>query len=123
MFISILSLSLALAAPAPAPEPPDLPKGPAPNVMVLNADKDGRLYLQAVVSTTTITPETVTTVVNGSVVKQVRQVAENVTEQRRVFLDDDGVTVYGPDGKKLDPKKLSNKAAPRRRWCPRMAMK
>ena len=110
MFIPILGLSLAFAA--PAPEPPDLPKGPAPKVMVLNVDKDGRPYLQASVSTTKMVPETYTRVINGVAVTQVRQVPFTVTEQRQIFLDDEGVTVYGPDGKRLDPKKLSKQAGP-----------
>ncbi len=110
MFISILGLSLVLAA--PAPEPPDLPKGPAPIVMVLNVDKDGRPYLQAAVTITKMVPVPVTRVINGAPVVEVRQVPVTRTEQRRIFLDDEGVTVYDPDGKKLDPKKLSKQAGP-----------
>ncbi len=103
MLVSILSM--ALAAPAPEP-PPDAPKGPAPKVMVLNVDKDGRGYLDAVVTHYQTVTEEVTMVVNGQVQKQLRPVSVPVMEQRRVPLDGDGVTVYGSDGKKIDPKNL-----------------
>ena len=108
MYLTILSLAFA----APAPEPPDLPKGPAPLVMVLNVEKDGRPYLEATVATTRMVPETYSTVVNGEQVVRTRQVPLTEIVQRRIVLDDKGVTVYGPDGKALDPKTLPHKGGP-----------
>jgi hypothetical protein len=102
MFLPILALALS----APAPEAPDPPKGPAPKVMVLNVDKDGRGYLQASVTVTKFVPETRTTIVNGQMKVVQVQVPVTVTEQRQIALTDEGVTVFGPDGKKLDPKNL-----------------
>ena len=104
-------LTLALAAPAPEP-PPDAPKGPAPVVMVLNVDKDGRPYLQTTVTTYKPVTETVTVLVNGQPQQQTRVVMVPVTENRRVFLDDPGVSVCGPDGKKIDPKNLPKLTGP-----------
>jgi hypothetical protein len=96
-------LSLVLAAPAP-PAPP--PKGPAPLVMICKADKDGRPYLQVFVTRATLVTQEIEVVRNGQAEKVQRTVPAYMTEQRQVFLDDPGVAVYGPDGKKVDPKLL-----------------
>jgi hypothetical protein len=113
MLIPILSLALA----APAPEPPaEAPKGPAPRIMVLNADKDGRAYLETSVMVTKFVPEvrTVTRVVGGQQVVQQVQVQVPVTtmEQKRLFLDEEGVIVYDADGKKIDAKNLPKQSGP-----------
>ncbi|HVS38211.1 MAG TPA: hypothetical protein VMS17_21810 [Gemmataceae bacterium] len=109
MLVSILTLALA----APAPEPPDAPKGPAPKVMVLNVDKDGRPYLDGVVTMYKMVTETYTVLLaTGKAEARTRQVNVPVTEQRRITLDADGVTVYGADGKKIDAKNLPKIAGP-----------
>jgi hypothetical protein len=108
-------LSLALAAPAPEP-PPQPPKGPAPRVMVLNVDKDGKPYFEAVVRVATTVPQQRTSVVLVGGQQQVRtvtvQVPVTTLEQRRISLTDEGVSVYSPDGKKLDPKDLPKQTGP-----------
>ena len=108
-------LSLVLAAPAPEP-PAAAPKGPAPKVMVLNVDKDGRPYLEATVTVTKFVTETrsFAVLVNGQPQVRTQQVQVPVTtmEQRQVFLTDEGVTLYGPDGKKLEAKNLPKQAGP-----------
>jgi hypothetical protein len=112
MFLPILALALG----APAPEPLELPKGPAPKVFVLNVDKDSRGYLDVQVTITKYVTETrtITMLVGG--VPQVRnqqvQVPVTTMERRRVAVSDDGVAVYGPDGKKFDPKNLPKLAGP-----------
>lgn len=113
MLVPVLSLVLV----APAPEPPaDSPKGPPPRVVVLNADKDGRPYLEAPVRVTRYVTETrqFVAVVNGQQQVQTQQVQVPVMtmEQKRLYLDDEGVTVYDPDGKKVEAKNLPKQSGP-----------
>ena len=105
MLLPLLSLVLA----APAPEPPTQPpKGPAPIVLICKADKDGRPFLQAFVTHLRLKSKTVPVLKDGKVVDVVHNVADYVTEQKQVYLDEAGVAVYGADGKKVDPKILRN---------------
>jgi hypothetical protein len=98
---SMLLLSAALHAPAypPPPKTETKPLGPAPRLVLLNLDADGKVRIQATVTETRKT--TVMRVVNGK--QETSTVDREFSQRANVPLSElEKLTVYTADGKEVN---------------------
>ncbi len=99
-------LSLVLAA-APVETPAEAPKNaPPPRMIVVQADKDGRLYFEILTTTKVVSVAPYTIAGGGNPIASVGGFTTYAQEERPLYLDDDGVLVYGTDGKRIEAKNL-----------------
>jgi hypothetical protein len=97
----MLLLSAALHAPAypPPPKTETKPLGPAPKLVLLNLDSDGKVRIQAIVTETRKT--TVMRVVNGK--QETSTVDQEFRRHTNVPLSElEKLTVYTADGKEVN---------------------
>jgi hypothetical protein len=112
----LLTLAILLPA-APAPAPKDTkPKGPPPQVVMISGGSGMLEILQTQTVQKSVPQQRTRQVQVG---QQTRTVTETVMvsvsfpvqQVIRVSLDDNGVQVYGADGKKIDPKDVGKRVA------------
>src|SRR5262249_53115584 len=98
---------LTLAGPLSAgdggkqPEVGEQPKGAPPKIMTATKEKDGRIFLQQVITEYRQEKRLAEVIVNGRKEKREYTVAVPIMREQRVYLDDKGVEVFGTDGKKI----------------------
>src|SRR6516165_4623478 len=95
------ALLTAPAVAALAGGPPDRPKGPPPRVMTLQVEREGKSYIQQILTEYIPQQREVQVVVNGRIEKRVETVMVPVVRQQRTALDDKDVQVFNGAGKRL----------------------